>query len=159
MSGSRGTSRPPCREEKMAAVSEAPAYCGPSVNRSWMSLDLKKRFCFGSRSTCAARRFAPQLGVLGAEPLSLPLSGHAHRRPSQCEQAMGIPGLRSTLAWLCEAPAHCAFLTRLGPELVLKMLISSFNPPYSSTRGTSSTTAAALFGREPWQMTPIKDLQ
>lgn len=51
-SGSRGTSRPPWSEEKMAAVSEAPAYWGPSVNRSWMSLDLKKRFCLGSRSTC-----------------------------------------------------------------------------------------------------------
>ena len=37
----------------MAAVSDAPAYWGPSVNRSWMSLDLKKRFCFGSRSTCS----------------------------------------------------------------------------------------------------------
>lgn len=37
----------------MEAVSEAPAYCGPSVNRSWMSLDLKKRFCLGLRSTYA----------------------------------------------------------------------------------------------------------
>ena len=37
----------------MAAVSDAPAYWGPSVNRSWMSFDLKKRFCFGSRSTCS----------------------------------------------------------------------------------------------------------
>ena len=38
---------------KRAADSVASAYSSPSVKRSRMSLDLKKRFCLGSDSTCS----------------------------------------------------------------------------------------------------------